>query len=228
MWITVDMEGLRIIHKHPNHQVITSLVYLEAIEFDVCITSFDSPGWLPDLTTFELHKLYENICGKRWVGFQEIALRKAIAAAVDAIAVTDCDFAELKAQCDSLKNGDKERYRYVKGAKKPAVRDYDLASLCAQENPAFEYGPDAQLNIEEKSDRELKHHKEPSADIRRVMTTTIVRPTDKEYLEIWDALDNDETLNDINAIKTEAQKRKWNTLTAILQLSQWKKFKGIL
>lgn len=241
MWYSIDRENLKFMHKHERLEAVQLLSYLEAPYCACTITSFGSIGAMQKYTVFELHKLYTNTTGERWKGFQEDKLRKDIAAVADALKATDCDLTELRKQIDSVKKGDVQAYRYVRGASKPAAFEGGLDALvidCADElatlTEAFSYrgDPDVGASIDHRSDdaqhaRVTQRKSTMNTQQRRAaVLATITRPESGIGAEIWSILDENEAMRDGIAIQTMAKEKGWQTLTAILQLSQWKKFNG--
>lgn len=220
MFYSIDLDKLRVLHKTPQMSTCGLLATLEASDCAVMITSFATPGSLSGFTVFELHKLYANLCGSKFVGFDEAKLRRDIYALMDSLPVTDCNHDEVVRQCAAVSD-DSKAYRYVKGAIKPALRNDDLTSLIAS-NPTADF----QYTVDPPIISESSKVTESRIPIRSGGSSgvTIVRPTEGLGAEIWTVLDENPHLCDGLAIQAEAKQRGWNTLTAIMQLAQWKKF----
>ena len=240
MWYNIDRESLTFKHKHKELEAVQLLAWLEAPNCACVITSFGSEGSLHDFTLMELHKLYSNTTGEKWKGFQEQKLRKDIAAVAYALDSTDCDLEELRKQISTIKKGDKQAYRYVRGASKPALADSGLYAIVinglssnSSVSDTFEYEGDPKIgaSVDRRSESDLdtsvmrsQRTRSDATQRRATVLATITRPETGVGAEIWKLLDENESMRDGIAIQIAAKERGWQTLTAILQLSQWKKF----
>lgn len=122
MYISIDMERCRFLHKYPIFTVVTDLVFIEAPDNHVDIEPVDYGGLLRDATPTELAKLYRNTTGQEPVpGDLRPLLRKLV---LD-LPVTDVNAWEVQVQANYV-----ERLRerengvtglvYVKGSSRPA------------------------------------------------------------------------------------------------------------
>ena len=232
MWYSVDRESLRFLHKHKQLNVVQLLVWLEAPHCACVITSFGSKGALSNFTMMELQKLYLNTTGKKWIGFQEEKLRQDIAALACALEPIDCDETELMRQVKAVPSKDTTAYRYVRGANRAAVLDEGQGGLFLNDygaSAAFAYSGDP-LAVSDSAARQdnastsTQRVRASTNTARRATVLQTIAPTEGVAAEIWAALDADEKLRDPVTIQVEAKNRGWQTLTAILQLSQWRKF----
>jgi hypothetical protein len=224
MFYSIDLTGLRFLHKAPTFETVAGLVHIEASDCDVLVTSFNSPGSLQGFTIFELKKLYLNSTGRELTTYDEAVARKTLDAVAQALPVTDCKAQEVLRQLEAIAFKDKAKYQYVKGATRPATRFGALAHLAVSgEVTEPVYGPDTPVVIESSKPTEREDSKEGKLILKKPKIR-FEKPTEGIALEIWNLLDAREDLRDGMRIQAEAIQRGWNTLTAIVQLSNWKKF----
>lgn len=110
MFVSIDMQNLDILHKHPKTSVLFNLAHIEVPKSFVKIT--DTVAAVRGLTELEkkmmvrkyapdkLHENHEDVlCGY-----------------IDAMPVVDVDEEEVKLQASVIRPADNHAYKYVKGA----------------------------------------------------------------------------------------------------------------
>lgn len=110
MFVSIDMQNLNILHKHPKTSVLFNLAHIEVPKSFVKIT--DTVAAVRGLTELEkkmmvrkyapdkLHENHEDVlCGY-----------------IDAMPVVDVDEEEVKLQASVIRPTDNHAYKYVKGA----------------------------------------------------------------------------------------------------------------
>jgi len=227
MFYSIDLDNLRFVHKHADFHVVNLLAMMELPHVSVTVTSFNTTGSLDDLTVFEIAKLYANTTGRQCPTSSLETVRTALYGLAQSLPCAMCDPAEVERQAALVPVRSDKIYRYVKGAAKPTIVNFDLikGAQYSGEVKAPVYCEDAPMEFKSSKPAESKS---PVSSVKpKGSTVTFVRPEDGIALEIWKLLDEQEYLRDGMAIQVEAKRRGWNTLTAILQLSQWKKFNGV-
>jgi hypothetical protein len=123
MYISIDRNLGRFMHKHPDFRVVCDLDYIINVagQTDVGpIDSFDTflRGW----TDLELQMLYRNTTGLANVSFNGHQLKGVLAAIANKLPVSDAIAAEVHLQASWMeKNHPKEDgYFYVKGSWLPS------------------------------------------------------------------------------------------------------------
>lgn len=120
MYVSVDMDKMRFLHKHEDFMVVSDLAWIENPTGALEITPVDNFGFLKHNTELELHLLYKNTTGEENVPRYGQELRSVIFELMEKIPVSDVVPREVRAQAEFLVNEDHENYHYVKGAYKPA------------------------------------------------------------------------------------------------------------
>lgn len=131
MFVAVDMKELQFVHKHRDHEIVSSLTYLEACDRDTLIDNTERPEFLIKLTPLELRLLYRNTTGIDITGTDDIVVREMLAQVVDDhIDATLANQFEVDKQIaeviDDLEKG--IPWAYSLGASKPAKQE-ELFSL---------------------------------------------------------------------------------------------------
>lgn len=213
MYVSIDLDNLVFVHKHHDMNVVSDLAYIELPHVSVYLTRVDFHGTLSGFTIFELNKLYRNTTGEPFADSYSIpALKKALAACADALPVTDCVPNEVRTVASAMKPG-LQPYRYVKGSTRAAV-NFNLTdhAMTLDGPPVTPYSYPA-----------LEPLPVMAPKMAEAQGPKSVRPPEGLALEIWTALDTMPQLRNGQAIQEYAQSKGWNTLTAIIQLSQWNK-----
>lgn len=123
MYANIDKEAMRFVHVHDDLRVVKCLCELELPHVATATREIDRPEHFADLTMLELRLLYKNTTGAEPVGYYRPKLLDDMAEAARTLAPTPANLIELLAQCSTLKDGDTNRYRYVRGALRPAPVD---------------------------------------------------------------------------------------------------------
>lgn len=138
MFVSVDMDNLRILHKHHEQETLGALAWLEAPNLSVRIENTELPQFLNSLTQLELATLYRNSTGSEApstavteVG-REAFLRELLAVLCIHMKPTLALLPEVEAQIGAVTE---ELYlgtpfKYALGAKRPA-RFVELFPLTA-------------------------------------------------------------------------------------------------
>lgn len=125
MYVSIDRDNMRFLHKHEDHRVVAELAHIEAPHVSLLVTPYDHSSFLRDFTDMELKMLYRNTTGVDHTGFNGDALRAIIQELADRLPVSDVVKSEVEHQASLLQDGDHDRYKYVKGSNRPA-RQNDL------------------------------------------------------------------------------------------------------
>lgn len=123
MYISIDMDNLVFLHKHPDHETVSAISWLECgQQRSIVITATDKPRFLKTLTALELRMLYHNTTGGSISSEDTTELRYQLASAVELLpfarAVREEVLAQVAAVNDRLYNG--EVFKYAFGASVPA------------------------------------------------------------------------------------------------------------
>lgn len=141
MYVSIDMQNLRVLHAHQVPGVVHDLVYLECADTDyVRVENTSSDLFLEQLTDMELKKLYLNLTGGSAALWDPLAIRHGLASILAAVTPTKVDHAELEVQAECAENyraeDDRTILRYAFGAKVPA-QVQELFPLKAPPLPAW-------------------------------------------------------------------------------------------
>lgn len=128
MYISVDMDKQRFLHKHHDHETVSKLSWLECgQQVSIRIDNIDADNFLKGIAHADLCHLYQNTTGdsfeefgawgSRACEFRE-RLREAARNMASTVALIDEVDAQVAAVDDQLHSG--ERFKYVLGAKVPA------------------------------------------------------------------------------------------------------------
>lgn len=134
MYVSIDRDKLRFLHKHEDIQVVCNLAHIEAPHVTLCVTSYDGPSFLSDYTDMELTMLYRNTTGHDHTSHSGGALRAVLAEIADRLPTSDVNKFELDRQAASIPEDNAEPFRYVKGSNKVG-KPAELFPLRAERNP---------------------------------------------------------------------------------------------
>jgi hypothetical protein len=129
MFVSIDMEGLRVLHAHTDQDAVWGLVYIECANLDhIRVDSTERPHFLSNLTHLELKLLYQNITGVALPWTDELALREAIGAACECLTPRQIRMSEIDAQiefvCPHVETG-RKTFKYVYGSNRAQeVREF--------------------------------------------------------------------------------------------------------
>jgi hypothetical protein len=133
-YILIDRDKMRITHKHPSREVLHALSWIECTNAGA-VVSLSNIRPLSKFTDLELLTIYRNATG--------ILLRSTglyLAQAVFSMAVRlpdfDCVPSEVFAQRETISDGDKSTYSYLKGSMTPKDHEsvFDVVSLRTDRN----------------------------------------------------------------------------------------------
>lgn len=134
MYLNIDCEAMRFVHKHPDFRVVANLEFIELQGKHVHTTSIESERF--DLyTEAELQLLYKNMTGATHTPHHGDALRAVLRVLAQRYPVTDVDAFEADRQAAYLEAARTPRpgnppfpkgyvfpkHQYVKGAKLPQI-----------------------------------------------------------------------------------------------------------
>ena len=134
MYVSIDCDNMRFLHKHHDVTVVCNLVHIEAPHVVICVTPYDIPSFLEDFTDMELLMLYRNTTGHDHTSHSGSALRAVLAELAERLPVTDVNAFEVERQAAFIPEGNEEPMKYVRGATRPG-KPAELFPLQAQRNP---------------------------------------------------------------------------------------------
>lgn len=127
MFVSIDMDTLRFLHKHPDHETVSAISWLECgQQVSVRVDNTEREEFLGGVAHGDLCHLYRNVTGDdfhkgQW-GERAHQFRERLREAARNMPVTNAVSAEVFAQVakvnDRLYAG--ERFSYAKGAATPA------------------------------------------------------------------------------------------------------------
>lgn len=132
MFVCVDVDALQFTHKHHEHEVVSSLAFLEACNCSTVVDSTDNPNFLKSLTPLNARWLYRNTCGEDITGTPDIVVREMLAALVAKLPSTLAIEAEVALQIESVEEDlhAGKPWKYAIGLKKPKPMDTLQALHC--------------------------------------------------------------------------------------------------
>ena len=110
MFVSIDMQTLDILHKHPKTAVLFNLAHIEVPKSFVKIT--DTVAAVRGLTELERKMMVRKYAPDRLHEDHEDVL----CGYIDAMTVVDVDEEEVKLQASVIRPTDNHAYKYVKGA----------------------------------------------------------------------------------------------------------------
>lgn len=134
MYVSIDRENLKFLHKHADLHVVCNLVHIEAPNIAICIVDHDSDAFLSDYTGMELAMLYKNTSGHDHTGRSDSALRALLAELAGRLPTSDVNKFELDRQAASIPEDNDQPLKYVKGATRPGKAPAELFPLKAERN----------------------------------------------------------------------------------------------
>lgn len=127
MYVSIDMDALRFLHKHHDHETVSAISWLECgQQVSILIANTDADEFIRGVAHGDLCHLYKNVTGDdyretQWGDradqFRE-RLREAARNMPTTTAVTAEVLAQVEAVDDRLHNG--ERFSYALGSTVPA------------------------------------------------------------------------------------------------------------
>lgn len=121
MYILVDRENMKFLHKHPDPFVLCNVAWLENAGSS-CIFPIDDAHDLREFTNLELKLLYSNTTGNEY-GQKENrnALLQIVYELASRIEPSDLNAREAEEQASSIEDSKAGHYKYVRGAKRPVL-----------------------------------------------------------------------------------------------------------
>lgn len=119
MYISIDMDNLRVVHKHPDVGVMCALVHIELHTSHVRIEPVERAQFTTSLTHSEAEQLYRNTCGNDPRKVTPYQLTALLYEAVDSLPVSDVVPGEVLAQAELIPDHSEVAFKYVKGSKRP-------------------------------------------------------------------------------------------------------------
>ena len=114
MYVSLDMQNMRIVHKHSSVNAVCNLVHIELPDVAVNVCPIDMT--VKHKTDMEIKMLFRS-CFPGQTDHMPIAeMKSKILQFAEEFPVTDLDELEVKRQADSIRDGDKKAYKYVKGS----------------------------------------------------------------------------------------------------------------
>lgn len=134
MYIAIDMQALRVTHAHTDVRVCRALADIELPHVPVRIMEVLYPSDLGGFTDYELQLLYKNTTGQSAPGYFRDHVVRGCTAAILELPEVDAVLEEVQAQAAAIPQGDKERYRYVRGMRRPMLVSelFELPPLTAK------------------------------------------------------------------------------------------------
>lgn len=133
MHVALNLKDMRVTHAHADRRVCQVMADIELPHVPVRITEVCYPEDLSGFTDYELQLLYRNTTGQQAPGYFRDHVMRGAAAAILALPEADVDYEEARAQYLTIAAGDRERYRYVRGSRRPMLVSelFDLPPLVA-------------------------------------------------------------------------------------------------
>lgn len=114
MYVSLDMQNMKIVHKHSLVNAVSGLVHIELPDVAVHVCPIDMI--VKHKTDMEIKMLFRS-CFPGQADHMPVAeMKSRILQFAEELPVTDLDELEVKRQADSIRDGDKKAYKYVKGS----------------------------------------------------------------------------------------------------------------
>lgn len=118
MYVSLDKQKMRVVHKHQSVTVVCGLVHIELPDAPADICPEDMV--VKHKTDLEIKLLFRSCFPGEADHIPVSDMKSRILQFVEAMPETDVDPGEVKRQADSIRDNDKKPYQYVKGAFRPA------------------------------------------------------------------------------------------------------------
>jgi hypothetical protein len=133
MFVSIDMDNLRILHKHPDHETLSALAWLEAPGVSVMIENTERPNFLAKLRSLDLRILYKHTTALDITGTGQLVVMEMLATLIEEKltakpAVLDELLAQIAVVEDDLYKG--IGWKYAKGSRRPAKQEQLFALHC--------------------------------------------------------------------------------------------------
>lgn len=132
MYILIDRDQMKITHKHRDRRTLNFLSWIECTNSGL-VMDLSSVKPLLDFTPAELRLLYQNATDGELKGYAN-TLAQVVLAMARRLPETECNPDEVKAQADTINDGDKSIYSYLPGSMVPSKHEglFAADSLRAQ------------------------------------------------------------------------------------------------
>lgn len=134
MYVSIDLKGLRFMHKAPSFKTVAHLCYIEARHVPYSIEPIDAKSWLGDLTDMEMKMLYRNTTGNE-IHYLGSYLRAILCEIAYRLPETEVNAYEAERQAACLTDESEAGYEYVGGSFTPALNGYLVDPLRAPTAP---------------------------------------------------------------------------------------------
>lgn len=114
MYVSLDMQNMRIVHKHSSVNAVCGLVHIELPDVAVNVCPIDMT--VKHKTDMEIKMLFRSCFPGQADHMPAAEMKSKILQFAEEFPVTDLDELEVKRQADSIRDGDKKAYKYVKGS----------------------------------------------------------------------------------------------------------------
>lgn len=114
MYVSLDMQNMRIVHKHSSVNAVCGLVHIELPDVAVNVCPIDMT--VKHKTDLEIKLLFRSCFPGQADHMPVSDMKSKILQFAEEFPVTDLDELEVKRQADSIRDGDKKAYKYVKGS----------------------------------------------------------------------------------------------------------------
>lgn len=232
MYVSLNMQLMTVMHKHPSINVVSNLVYLEAPKSLCHISTIDD--CLKDKTDLEVKMLYRNTIG---TDPKESDFRKKLLYYIAArVEVTDVHPEELAKFAASVNPTDKKVYKYIKGQfssfLNPTLLDKPIEGpRHYQDPPPATYAKKPSILDDLKDDDPLPEDV-PAVKREPRQARNLAQPSDRPKAgsttgKVWDIADEiSQTISDPKALRKAVIERCTqegiNSSTASVQFGKWK------
>lgn len=114
MYVSLDMQNMKIVHKHSSVNAVCGLVHIELPDVAVNVCPIDMT--VKHKTDLEIKMLFRSCFPGQADHIPVSEMKSKILQFAEEFPVTDLDELEVKRQADSIRDGDKKAYKYVKGS----------------------------------------------------------------------------------------------------------------
>ena len=114
MYVSLDMQNMRIVHKHSSVNAVCGLVHIELPDVAVNVCPIDMT--VKHKTDMEIKMLFRSCFPGQADHMPVSEMKSKILQFAEEFPVTDLDELEVKRQADSIRDGDKKAYKYAKGS----------------------------------------------------------------------------------------------------------------
>ena len=112
MYVSLDMQNMKIVHKHSSVNAVCGLVHIELPDVAVNVCPIDMT--VKHKTDMEIKMLFRSCFPGQADHMPVSEMKSKILQFAEEFPVTDLDELEVKRQADSIRDGDKKAYKYVK------------------------------------------------------------------------------------------------------------------